>query len=203
MDLEDVNDTDRYGRTQLHIQAEKGSKAKVLSLIEEGAEIDLGDDTEKTALHYAVLNGHVAIVKILLDQGADSNAKDENGYSPLLLVRKNEQKIIPLLIEFGANLESQNMHGQTLLNIAAEKRDINFVKYLISLGADVNTKDSRGMTPLLSSAKAKNIAVIEFLLEHKTQEGTAIVDLACQTDDGKSFADFYEHAMLNKQLSLE
>jgi ankyrin repeat protein len=87
MDLENVNKTDRYGRTMLHIAAENGNKTKVMVLIEHGAEIDFGDDTDKTALHYAVLNGHTSIANILLEEGCDPNAKDENDRTPMLLVR--------------------------------------------------------------------------------------------------------------------
>ena len=192
MEIDNINETDRYGRTQLHISAEKGSQAQVLRLLENGAELDMGDDTEKTALHYAVLNGHVNIVKILLQEGADPNVQDENGCSCLLLLRKNVEKILPLLIEFGANLELANFEGQTLLNISAKNKDKAFIKFLLNSGADINTQDEKGMTPLLNSAKSKNYQVVELLLEQKSLQGESLIDLLHKSIDGKSLKDFYQ-----------
>jgi ankyrin repeat protein len=193
MEIRDINETDRYGRTQLHISAEKGSQAQVLRLLENGAELDMGDDTEKTALHYAVLNGHTNIVKILLEEGADSNLQDENGCSCLLLLRRNIEQILPLLLEFGANLEIADYEGRTLLNLAAQTKDKNFIKFLLDAGADVNCQDAKGMTPLLNAAKAKNYEVVEFLLKQNNSKGSNLIDLLHKAIDGKSLRDFYQN----------
>ena len=192
MDTRDINDTDRYGRTWLHINAEKGNQAQVLKLLENGAELDMGDDTEKTALHYAVLNGHTNIVKILLEEGADSNLQDENGCSSLLLLRRNIEQILPLLLEFGANLEIADYEGRTLLNLAAQTKEKNFIKFLLDAGADINSQDAKGMTPLLSAAKAKNYEVVEFLLKQNNSKGSKLIDLLHKAIDGKSLSDFYQ-----------
>jgi cytohesin len=193
MEPKDINEIDRYGRTQLHISAEKGNQAQVLRLIENGAELDMSDDTEKTALHYAVLNGHINIVKILLEEGADPNLQDENGCSCLLLLRRNVEQILPLLIEHQADLEIADFEGKTLLNLAAQTKDKNFIQFLLKAGADINTQDAKGMTPLLNSAKAKNYEVVEFLLKQKNLKGEPLVNLLHKAIDGKSLNDFYQN----------
>jgi ankyrin repeat protein len=202
MELDDVNKTDRYGRTMLHIAAENGNKSKVMMLIEHGAEIDLGDDTDKTALHYAVLNGHTSIINILLEEGCDANARDENGCTPILLVRRNVEKIIPLLMNFDADIEAKNLEGKTLLNIAAEKRDKDFVTLLIRIGFDVNTQDASEMTPLLNAAKAKNYDVIDVLLNYKDNDENHLVNVNHTTSQGVKLTDFIDKQELEERISI-
>jgi ankyrin repeat protein len=194
---EDIDDTDRYGRTRLHIESEKGNKTKVLSLLEQGADVNIGDDMEKTALHYAVLNGHVNIIKMLLDYDADINACDENGFSPLMMTRCSVEKIIPILLEAGADINAKNLEEKTLLNIAAEKRDISFVQFLVESGAEVNAPDSQGVTPLLSAAKANNHKVVEYLLQIKNRQGDTLVNKDHKCNEGNSWKDFYSASELS------
>ncbi len=192
MAWDDINDTDRYGRTQLHIAAEKGREAKVRQILDQDAEVDLGDDTERTALHYAVLNGHTAIVKILLENQADPNMQDENGMSPLLLLRHNAPEILSLLIKHGANVNITDFEGKTLFNIAVQNRDVDFLKMLISHGADPNKHDQHGLSPLLNSAKAQNSQVVEFLLQLKDANGGKLINHEHKDKGGKSLQDYYD-----------
>jgi ankyrin repeat protein len=171
MQVDYTDYVDRYGRTSLHIESERGNRNGVLRLLEQGYDIDLGDDTERTALHYAVLNGHHGVVDTLLKHGADVNIEDENGNIPLLLVRKNFEEVLPLLIHAGIDINSKNYEKQTLLHIAAAKRDVKFVRMLLLHGADKNLQDMGGLTPLHSAEKAKNSAVVELLAGIKSLGG--------------------------------
>jgi ankyrin repeat protein len=143
--------------------------------------------------------GHTSIVKILLEEGADSNLQDENGCSCLLLLRKNVEQILPLLLEFGANLEICDYEGRTLLNLAAQTRDKNFIKFLLDAGADINSQDEKGMTPLLNAAKANNYEVVEFILNQNSSQGSKLVDLLHKSIEGKSLSDFYQSS--NQEMS--
>ena len=47
-------------------------------LIEDSAEVNAGDEIERTALHWAAEKGHVDVAKVLIQNGADVNAVDCN-----------------------------------------------------------------------------------------------------------------------------
>lgn len=46
--------------------------------------VDVRDDKENTALHWAATHGHTPTVQLLLACGADPNAPGEDGWTPVL-----------------------------------------------------------------------------------------------------------------------
>jgi ankyrin repeat protein len=59
------------GETLLHVAVKKGHLSLVKLLIENGASINIADESGNTALHYAAANGKKDIVKLLLENHAD------------------------------------------------------------------------------------------------------------------------------------
>ncbi|ORX75076.1 ankyrin, partial [Anaeromyces robustus] len=67
-----------------------------------------------------------------------------------------------------------NKKGETLLNYAIKKNNIELVKYLIEHGANSNKKNKQGITPLIcaikkidrSHSESFKKAVIHMLVEH-------------------------------------
>jgi hypothetical protein len=69
-------------------------------------------------------------------------------------------------IETGADVNTRNENGQTLLHAIAYNGSLADVMYLIKKGADVNMQDNNGCTPLYYAAKYnKNVKVIKCLLD--------------------------------------
>jgi len=80
--LDNVNARDDKGRTPLHIAAEAGDEAKVMSLLKNGASINLQEYTYGyTPLHTAVWYQQSNVVPILLLHGADKEIKTKAGYT--------------------------------------------------------------------------------------------------------------------------
>jgi ankyrin repeat-rich membrane spanning protein len=52
----------------------------VKQLLEKGADVNVEDNNDWTALMWAAYKGHTGIVKALIDRGADVNAKDNNDW---------------------------------------------------------------------------------------------------------------------------
>jgi hypothetical protein len=73
------------GKTPLIISAEKGLKAAVRLLIDQGVDINAADDSGRTALHYAGHGGHEAVVQQLLKYDVKIHAKDNDGKTALQL----------------------------------------------------------------------------------------------------------------------
>ncbi len=118
-----VNQTNRAGRTALHLVARNAVNVQILSLLlDRGAEIDKTDNAGKTALHEAVYNGNMAVVRLLLERGANPNLQDNEGNTALtcaLFDHRSTQytsyptmEICKALLAAGADAEIANNKGE-------------------------------------------------------------------------------------------
>jgi cytohesin len=113
----DVNATNRFESTPLHIAIDNGHKEIAELLIAKG----------------------------LLSKGADVNAKDGWGETPLHWVETKE--VAELLIAEGADVHAKDKWGFTPLREAAANGHKEIAELLIGKGADVNAKYEDGGTP--------------------------------------------------------
>ena len=77
---------------------------KIRSCIAAGAEVNVKDNHDWTALMYAAYYGNTEIIKLLLSAGADVNTENNyNDWTALMLAKKNgHSEIVKLLIDSGA-----------------------------------------------------------------------------------------------------
>lgn len=68
---------------------EPGPDPVVVLLLDRGAAVDIMDDSQRTALWYAVSNSNTATVQTLLDHGSDPLHEDCEGRTPLHVAAKN------------------------------------------------------------------------------------------------------------------
>ncbi len=125
----------------------------------------------RTALFYAVSMRHRDIAQFLLENGADVNARDQEGWTPLLLATTgNDTAMVELLLEGKANANARNQRGETSLLRASFWGYAEVARLLIEKGkADVNKAnpdDDDGWTPLHKAAFQGRNEVIEILLKH-------------------------------------
>jgi uncharacterized protein len=158
------------GLTPLLYAARQGCLECTKILAEAGADLDLGDPDNVSALLTATLNGRWDVAKYLINKGANVDKWDWWGQSPLYaavdlntiphggrpdrpsLDDTSSLEVIELLLNKGANPNLQ-------LKLLPPYR---------SLGADrgVDGMLTIGTTPLLRAAKAMDASVIDLLLKH-------------------------------------
>jgi ankyrin repeat protein len=107
----DVNSTDAYGRTALHVVLERPIK-----------------------------NITVDIIRLLLERGANPTLMDNRGKTALGWAARNMEahtrKIIRMLVDAGADLNSSSTYEPEPIAVAVGYHNADAVKELIELGAD-------------------------------------------------------------------
>ena len=122
----DVNAKMRFPRSEdsstsaLWHACDAGSPAVVKLLIEAGADDNLRDETQVTALESAAYKGFTVIVAMLLKAGADVNL----GY-PLHSAMRGEaheanEAIVTLLLQAGADIDKVDGYGKTVMQLVEE-----------------------------------------------------------------------------------
>ena len=160
----DLDTSDKYGTTALHIAACLPDYKVVQMLIERTAAIDVRDTKGRTPLHYAMRdfelgwdydNGRRSdddifhCVQLLLDHGASAEAQNNHGSTPLhIAASKMSREIIQLLIENSTNIDLRNNSGRTALHEASQRGQPNIIQLILSHNAEVDALDSGGSTPL-------------------------------------------------------
>ena len=122
----------------------------VKMLLEHGANVNLKDKKDKSALRYASCKGFTTTVKLLLNHKA--NVRGSDGLSDAYW--NGHIEVAALLIKYGANLDCHcSTNDQTSLMIAIQRKDVKIIEQLLELGANVNIQDKRGQTALIIACK--------------------------------------------------
>ena len=123
-------------------------------------------------LNNACKNGNINEIKRLLDNGADVNAKDDDGYTPLISASAGGfVETAKFLLENGADMNAEDKYGWTSLMYASQNRHINMLKFLIENGADVNHKSIDGRDTALKVAYCEeNDDILNLLRENGAEQ---------------------------------
>ena len=166
--LLDVNSIPKYlYTTPLMIAALKGHKDVVNLLLNKGAEIDKGDDYDRTSLHVAATWGNLHVVELLLEGGAQHNSRTRDGLTPLHWAAEGGHKdVVEVLIDYGTDVDIKDYHGCTPLTWAAMSGHMDTVHLLLKMGGDPNARNLRGETPLEGASRWGHKDVVQVLLKY-------------------------------------
>lgn len=126
------------------------------------------DSKSKEAIIYAIKAENFRSLKWLIENKADLNKMIEDGYPIHYACETRNLKIVKLLLNTGASLESKDELGYSPFHRAIIKivNNINFLKALLDLGADIDSVNNDGSTPLYHALKKRKLLEIDFLLEN-------------------------------------
>ena len=147
----------------------------VALLLKFGADPGLVDHQGATALHYAVAAGDaLQMIPLLLEKGASINAKayGMSQQTPLLVAAKlyfqghdpiKCAKVMHLLAKHGAEVNTADESGYTVLINAVVNDKPDLVRLMIELGADLEIKAKDGLSALDWAQELGFVDIVELL----------------------------------------
>jgi len=156
----------------------------VLSLLDEGFDVNARDGDGMTPLLWAIQIRDAALTTLLMSNKAiDVNARSTTcGYTPLsIAARKGDQATVQLLLareEIDVNVpERQVARSHIALSIAGAL-DYPGIVELLSEPEDTkaDSRDEQGTTPLMKAAHRGNACIVKFLLARSEVDVLAVDD---------------------------
>jgi len=165
------------GETVLHIAAKHDNSPLLRALAQKGASCNIKDREGNTALHYLIKTQHVFILSQFMRDNSDIiNDKNKAGLTPLAILIEDmtgyfsfdskKSGVIDTLLSSGADVNTPNKRGQTLLHIASSTHSLGLLSLLLDYGADPNIIDNNQRSPLYYAIQQKDINTIDILLDH-------------------------------------
>ena len=94
-----------------------------------------------------------------------SVAHGDQGQALIEAVAKNDVKQVKLLLDKGADVNTKNKDGVTVLMMASVEGQVDVVKLLLDKGADVNAKNKDGVTALVVAIARGNVDAMRLILD--------------------------------------
>jgi ankyrin repeat protein len=175
------NAQDNQGRTPLQLLLENSNNLNGCLdlaglLLSYGADMNIQDKNNVTALHWATNRWVLQVAQVLLEHGAQVNMKNDRDQTSLhLLLSVNMFRdgfaYTQLLLEHGADTNAQDMNNITPLHLALQRGLVEVTRLLLDHGANPNVMDIQGRTPLhllLASWQAQDVdsrGLVELMLK--------------------------------------
>eukprot|EP01124_Arcella_intermedia_P015893 TRINITY_DN22446_c0_g4_i1.p1 TRINITY_DN22446_c0_g4~~TRINITY_DN22446_c0_g4_i1.p1 ORF type:complete len:546 (+),score=134.45 TRINITY_DN22446_c0_g4_i1:234-1640(+) len=187
--MADVNLSSYNGDSPI-IQSVYCEKIEVVKiLINAKADVNKPNKIGYYPVHYAVARNSVTEIEILLDGKADISVqgrKDKNSPLHLAVMCKDSTDMINSLLKNSANVNAQNLDGETplVLAVANKNKEISKVQALLQAKADVELKSLTGETPLQLAVISGGEEMVNLLLDnkanifHKNSKDLSVMDYA-------------------------
>lgn len=167
---ENINTTDMMGRTPLAWAACRGDERAIVTLLQYEAKVDTVDVQHSGVVGHAADRSYAACVRLLLEAGADPDIAAKFGHkvgNPLNVAARNasDPLVLKTLLDFGADIESSGVDGNTALIHASRRDNASFATLLLEYGANINAISAAGQTPLTTAIAFNSHNVLQLLLD--------------------------------------
>merc|ERR1711920_240437 len=164
-----LNSSDIRGKNALIYGAAFGHKEILEYLLtKHKKEVDVNtlDDTSKSALHHACKKkacseGNAEIISMLIEAGAHLEARDHNGWTPLMFAVANGNELaVKRLVQDQANLNVKDFEGHTCLDHAKNFGHDDLLKLLKKSGTQLGHPDEDEQE-VVAPVQAESRCVVE------------------------------------------
>ena len=171
-------------QTALHCAVYSHSVGIVDMLLDKGADIDAGANSEKgTPLYLASSLGRLPVVEQLISRGANVNAKGGHGGQPLQAACGwGHVDVAARLLAFGADVDAAGGYDGSALCAAANRGNETLVNLLLEYGAKINHRVQHSWSALHVASEQGYENIVKLLLHREA-------DIAAKTEDGLSALD--------------
>ncbi|KAL9958194.1 hypothetical protein ACROYT_G035173 [Oculina patagonica] len=117
------------------------------------------------AVFEVILNDKISDLKHLLEADPKcANSVGWHGLTPLHhAALKDNQELVDLLVQYGADVNKPNAYGETPLHLACQSASLTFVHKFLEIGAELRAEDSAGRTCIHHAAKGGSILKLHYL----------------------------------------
>ncbi len=187
----DINAKSSWGASALIYASEKGNINIMKYLIDNGIDVNgKADDNGDTPLLWAVTGENpYEASKLLIENGADVNAANDSGVAPATILAASTPKVVKLLKDNGADLDTKFLDYYPPIAIAASVGNLEIVKALVENGADVNYyPNDINYTAIFHAIDQHNYKVAEYLFKNGVDLN---IKMKPDNDYGRSIKESY------------
>lgn len=187
----DINEKSSWGASALIYASEKGNINIMKYLIDNGIDVNgKADDNGDTPLLWAVTGENpYESSKLLIENGANVNATNYGGVAPATILAASTPKVVKLLKDNGADLDTKFLDYYPPIAIAAGAGNLEIVKALVENGADVNYyPNDINYTAIFHAIDQHNYEVSEYLFKNGVDLN---IKMKPDNDYGRSIKESY------------
>ncbi|WP_157159650.1 ankyrin repeat domain-containing protein [Brachyspira pilosicoli] len=187
----DINEKSSWGASALIYASEKGNINIMKYLIDNGIDVNgKADDNGDTPLLWAVTGENpYESSKLLIENGANVNATNYGGVAPATILAASTPKVVKLLKDNGADLDTKFLDYYPPIAIAAGAGNLEIVKALVENGADVNYyPNDINYTAIFHAIDQHNYEVAEYLFKNGVDLN---IKMKPDNDYGRSIKESY------------
>ncbi len=142
----------RVAEDRLLAAATEGDADGVAVALRNGADIEVRDGNERTALLLAVTTDRVPVARLLVALGADPDALDDRHDTPWLVTGvTGSVAMLEALLPADPDLTIRNRFGGISVIPASERGHVDYVRRVVQTDIDVNHVNDLGWTALLEA----------------------------------------------------
>ena len=176
----DVQESDSYGITALHLSCGSGSYELVRFFANKRTDIELKAKEEQNCLHIAAYKGDLNLCKTLIEEhNFDVQKTDSEGWTALhCSCGGGSYELVTFFANRGTDIKLKTKDGGNCFHLAANERHLNLWKRLIEEhNFDLKETDRNGWATLHYSSKIGSYELIKFFVNKGT-------DIQLKTKDG-------------------
>ena len=146
--------------------AQNNDVTSAISLVNEGADVNMAYPDGATALHWAAHWGATDLADSLLSEGAAVNAANELGITPIAIACRNgSEAMVETLLRADANAFAVEPSGETVLMSCSRTGLLGAVEKLLAAGAEPNSLETNsGQSALMWAAAEGHTGVVDLLI---------------------------------------